>query len=166
MPELEDEPYMTGWNPVSRAWYVGTDRGQTVNPPPVARGLSHDAASVLALALAWGIAPDPTDEEPEPLCLVRLRRLGQSVCRDDQTDAPWQIGNDEYLSAPPCESGLPDCGPATCTDTEGVPLCERCAREMEADPACHAATCQCPLCEPKRADEAIAEHLREVSDVV
>ena len=29
-----------------------------------------------------------------------------------------------------CESGLPDCGPVTAHDIEGVPLCERCYREL------------------------------------
>jgi hypothetical protein len=34
---------------------------------------------------------------------------------------------------PTCESGLPDCGPATASDSEGVPLCERCFRELAAE---------------------------------
>lgn len=30
----------------------------------------------------------------------------------------------------PCENSLPDCGPATHTSKDEVPLCERCAREL------------------------------------
>lgn len=30
----------------------------------------------------------------------------------------------------PCESALPDCGPAAVWDTEGVGVCTRCAREL------------------------------------
>lgn len=32
-----------------------------------------------------------------------------------------------------CESGLLDCGPVTTTDSEGVPLCARCAEELQRE---------------------------------
>ncbi len=50
------------------------------------------------------------------------------------------------MGEPRCESSLPACGPVVTTDTEGVPLCQRCADEMAADPSCHAAGCRCDLC--------------------
>jgi hypothetical protein len=50
------------------------------------------------------------------------------------------------IDAPNCECGLPDCGPATRSDSEGVPLCERCASELAKDPRNHLADCPCPYC--------------------
>lgn len=59
------------------------------------------------------------------------------------------------LSESVCESGLPDCGPVATTDVEGVPLCRRCADEMDKDPTCHSASCPCFMCNGNGEDQNV-----------
>lgn len=51
--------------------------------------------------------------------------------------AKGYIGADQVLppSGETCESGTPDCGPVEFYDSEGVPLCRRCADELASSDA-------------------------------
>jgi hypothetical protein len=81
--------------------------------------------------------------------LVEALGMGDGVTRDEQVlEAVRELveKRNRLEPEPACESGLPDCGPATATDREGVPLCARCARELAADPKNHAVGCHCGAC--------------------
>ncbi|PJK00825.1 hypothetical protein CO641_02315 [Lysobacteraceae bacterium NML91-0213] len=43
---------------------------------------------------------------------------------------PAAVDEDDAEPAEPCESALPDCGPAIAWDSEGCGACERCAKEL------------------------------------
>lgn len=95
-----------------------------------------------AACAEWRKNPDNRDE-PEAMFGVRsvVEALAQQPAAVTQPGAgevsngsgqPAAVDGDESDEEPaePCESALPDCGPAVAWDSEGIGACERCAKEL------------------------------------
>lgn len=103
---------------MSLGWTVGT--------------IPYSDAQLLERAVCNAKAPGETRWSSVMKVFACGSTVAEELCRYYGLDPDEEFPHLEDED-PVCESGMDDCGPATTCDSEGVPLCERCFRELAAD---------------------------------